>query len=204
MYNTEKPNPTELPTTAQLIRATIIAIVAAFVILVTIVLPSEYGIDPTGIGQATGLAEMGEIKKQLSEQAKQDHSSLKMRDQESSVIDRFLGIIVGVAHAQQQGKWTDEVSFELAPGKTNELKLKMKKGDVAVYQMIVEGGRVNFDLHAHADGKSVTYKKGRGSRGSDGEFVAAFDGNHGWFWRNRDKTSLKVTLRLRGAYNAIK
>ena len=80
----------------------------------------------------------------------------------------------------------------------------MKKGDVAIYQMIVEGGRVNFDLHAHADGKAVTYEKGRGSTGTEGEIVAAFDGNHGWFWRNRDKTALTVNLKLRGAYSALK
>jgi hypothetical protein len=80
----------------------------------------------------------------------------------------------------------------------------MKKDEVAYYQMIVEGGRVNFDLHAHAGGEAVTYEKGRGSRGSEGEIVAAFDGNHGWFWRNRDKTPLAVTLKLRGAYSAIK
>ncbi len=204
MYNAEKPNLDELPTTAQLVRSTIIAVVAAIVILVTIVLPSEYGIDPTGFGRATGLAEMGEIKKELSEEAKQDHSSLYRREQERSVVERLFAMLVGTANAQTPDKWKDEVSFELAPGKTNELKLKMKKGAVATYEMVVEGGRVNFDLHAHGKGQSKTYEKGRGSRGSKGQFTAAFDGNHGWFWRNRDKTTLKVILKLRGGYDGVK
>ena len=32
---------------------------------------------------------------------------------------------------------------------------------------------------------------------------AAFDGNHGWFWRNRDDTAVTVTLQLRGAYAEV-
>jgi hypothetical protein len=204
MYNAEKPNLDNLPSSAQLIRSTIIAIVAAIITVVTIVLPSEYGIDPTGFGRTTGLVEMGQIKQKLSEEAKRDHGSSLMQDQHPSIFDRVLGVFVGVAHAQRTTKWKDEVSFDLKPGETNELKLTMKKEEVAYYQMIVEGGRVNFDLHAHAGGEAVTYEKGRGSSGSEGKVVAAFDGNHGWFWRNRDKTPLTVTLKLRGEYSAIK
>ena len=204
MYNTERPTAEDLPSTKQLIRSTIIAIVSAIAILITIVLPSEYGIDPTGIGEALGLKEMGEIRLQLQEEAAQDHHSSVSPDVRSSVFDRLAGLFIGAAHAQTPTTWKDEVSFNLKPGESNELKLAMKKGEIAYYQMTVEGGRVNFDLHAHAGGQNVTYEKGRGSTGADGEIVAAFDGDHGWFWRNRDKTSLTVTLKLRGAYSAIK
>ena len=41
--------------------------------------PSEYGIDPTGLGGLLGLAEMGEIKSQLAEEAEAD--LLMMEDQ---------------------------------------------------------------------------------------------------------------------------
>ncbi len=53
MYNSEKPDLAELPSTAQLLRSTFIALIAAIAVLVMIVLPAEYGIDPTGIGRAT-------------------------------------------------------------------------------------------------------------------------------------------------------
>ena len=62
MYNSDIPTHAELPSSAQLIKSTIIAIAAAIVILVTIVLPSEYAIDPTGVGKMLNLTEMGEIK----------------------------------------------------------------------------------------------------------------------------------------------
>ncbi len=49
------PSPAEPPSSAQLLRATLLAALAAGVLLVTVVLPAEYGIDPTGIGPGLGL-----------------------------------------------------------------------------------------------------------------------------------------------------
>lgn len=72
MYNTDIPARAELPTSARLIRSTAIAAAAATVILVTIVLPSEYAVDPTGIGRVLGLTDMGKIKVQLAAEAKAD------------------------------------------------------------------------------------------------------------------------------------
>ena len=53
MYNSNIPSQQELPSIGKLIRSTIIAAVVAAVIQVTVVLPAEYGIDPTGIGKPT-------------------------------------------------------------------------------------------------------------------------------------------------------
>ncbi|MVT00980.1 hypothetical protein [Devosia marina] len=69
MYNTDFPSKADLPTTDRLIRSTVIAGVSALAILITVVLPSEYGIDPTGFGRLTGLTTMGQIKMQLAEEA---------------------------------------------------------------------------------------------------------------------------------------
>ncbi len=53
-------------------------------------------------------------------------------------------------------------------------------------------------------GNSISYEKGRGVPESEGVIKAAFDGNHGWFWRNRTATEVTITLRTRGAYSDIK
>ena len=66
MFNSQMPDISELPTSRQLVRSTLIALVGAGALLVTVVLPSEYGIDPTGSGRILGLTEMGEIKMQLA------------------------------------------------------------------------------------------------------------------------------------------
>lgn len=53
------PAPQSLPSTARLLKATGLAIAVASVLLVTVVLPAEYGIDPTGIGTRLGLDVLG-------------------------------------------------------------------------------------------------------------------------------------------------
>jgi hypothetical protein len=72
MYNSNTPNSQDLPSTAKLIKSTILAIIGAGVLLVTVVMPSEYGIDPTGMGRLLGLTDMGEIKTSLAEEAAAD------------------------------------------------------------------------------------------------------------------------------------
>ncbi|WP_370197184.1 hypothetical protein [Aurantimonas sp.] len=72
MYNTDMPIRAELPSTRKLLRSTVIAAVSATAILVAVVLPAEYGIDPTGVGSALNLTEMGEIKTQLAAEAEAD------------------------------------------------------------------------------------------------------------------------------------
>src|SRR3546814_19247413 len=47
--------PQALPSTGRLLKATAVAVAVAAVILVTTVLPAEYGIDPTGISTQLGL-----------------------------------------------------------------------------------------------------------------------------------------------------
>ncbi|HBO3983117.1 hypothetical protein [Pseudomonas aeruginosa] len=55
MFNTKLSPLNELPSTAQLLRSTITAAIIACVLLVTMVMRSEYAIDPTGVGRALGL-----------------------------------------------------------------------------------------------------------------------------------------------------
>ena len=74
MYNTDIPNREELPSTAKLVRSTIIAAFVALVLLATVVMPAEYALDPTGAGRLLGLTEMGEIKEQLAEEAAADEA----------------------------------------------------------------------------------------------------------------------------------
>ncbi|WP_346911252.1 transmembrane anchor protein [uncultured Roseibium sp.] len=184
-----------------MIRSTVLALIAAVIILVTIVLPAEYGIDPTGIGRTIGLAEMGEIKTELAREAEEDHKAGAV-DRRSNFLDGLFGLIIGTAHAQDA--WRETVTFTLEPGEYTEIKLVMKEGDTAEYDWVAEGGRINYDLHAHGGGKSIDYEKGRGKTDGKGSFTAPFPGDHGWFWRNRDNADITVTLQLRGDFSDIK
>ena len=210
MYNSNIPSQAELPTTRQLLRSTIIAIVSAVAILVTVVLPAEYNIDPTGIGRALGLAEMGEIKQQLSEEAEQDRLMKqqelpKASDQESSLGQMLLGLFISSAHAQEaKAARTDTMTLTLKPGEGTEVKLAMLSGAKVNFTWTVEGGVVNFDMHGDGGGNEISYEKGRAVPGAEGVLEAGFDGNHGWFWRNRGKADVVITLKTEGDYSDIK
>lgn len=58
--------------TDSLRRVSLIALAVAVVITVTVVLPAEYAVDPTGIGQRIGLRQMGRLKLQLAKEAAED------------------------------------------------------------------------------------------------------------------------------------
>ena len=66
----------EIPSGRRLLKSTLIAVLAAAAILVTIILPAERAIDPTGIGHLLGLTQMGDIKKRRFEEAMQEVSDI--------------------------------------------------------------------------------------------------------------------------------
>ncbi|MDF1720795.1 MAG: transmembrane anchor protein [Minwuia sp.] len=200
MHNVPQPKFEDLPSPARLMRSALVAVVVAAAIITTVVLPAEYAIDPTGVGRVLGLTEMGEIKQQLESEAKADHS-MYGDHQEWTLVDSVLGMFLSTAQAQEA--WKDEVKFTLTPGEGVETKAVMKEGAVLAYAWTATGGRVNFDLHAHANGQSVDYERGRGATSGEGSIKAPFAGEHGWFWRNRDKADVTVILKLRGQYEGI-
>jgi hypothetical protein len=63
------------PDSRRLFRSTVTAAAIAFVLLITVVLPAEYGIDPTHIGRVLGLTQMGEIKVRLAREAAADQAA---------------------------------------------------------------------------------------------------------------------------------
>ena len=100
--------------------------------------------------------------------------------------------------------WRDEVSYTLAPTEGVEIKLVVEEGVVIEFEWTANGAVLNYDTHGDGGGQSVSYDQGRGVPGQEGELVAAFTGNHGWFWRNRTDAPVTLILRTRGDYSAMK
>jgi hypothetical protein len=202
MYNTEKPAAADLPSSKQLIRSTLIALVAAIAILVTIVLPAEYSIDPTGIGRVLGLTEMGEIKGQLAKEAAADAAMDAAKAQGKATAATSSS--QDSPQSEANAAWRDEMKVSLQPGQGAEVKLVMQAGDKAQFSWVTEGGVVNFDKHGDGGAESISYEKGRGASFNEGDLEAAFTGNHGWFWRNRGESPVTITIRTRGQYAEMK
>jgi hypothetical protein len=200
MFNSQLPELSELPTSRQLIRSTLIALGGAGALLVTVVLPSEYGIDPTGAGRILGLTEMGEIKMQLADEAAAD---LESEPQLNDIPLAEAASPPAVAVADR----TDRKEITLEPGEGAEIKLRANKGVSITYSWSVSGGAVNYDTHGDPlvkrRGSYHGYGKGKASVGQKGTIITAFDGTHGWFWRNRSKQRVIITLQTSGTYTDI-
>jgi len=224
MYNTDMPTRNELPSSAQLVRSTIIAAIVALVLLVTVVMPSEYALDPTGAGRLLGLTEMGEIKAQLVEEAAADEAA-QMVTVQPSINEAVSEPVEPVFEAAKvvevepevapkveqptptmaaEPEWQDEVRVVLTPGEGTEFKLTMQEGAVARFAWVSEGGPLNFDTHGDGGGQSISYEKGRDVLEDEGELKAAFSGNHGWFFRNRNDNDITLVLRTNGDYGELK
>tara|TARA_B100000959_G_scaffold261472_1_gene299043 strand:+ start:349 stop:957 length:609 start_codon:yes stop_codon:yes gene_type:complete len=199
MFNSQQPSEKDLPTSTQLLKATVVAIAVAFILIVVVVLPAEYGSDPTGMGKILGLKEMGEIKMSLLDES---HKESSQQNTTSSIeIDHTEEVIVNNTINK------DVVEITIEPGQAIEIKLEMRSGSLVQYEWKTIKGGLNYNLHGDGYKGSqqfISYKKGRMVSSDSGELKAEFDGYHGWFWRNREKFSVTVNLQTSGDYIQIK
>lgn len=208
MYNSDPPTRAELPTSKQLLRSTVIAVVVAAALLVFVVLPAEYGVDPTGVGRLLNLTEMGEIKQQLAEEAEADAAAEATAP--TVAVEPTATSEVTEAPAEEEPEsptgWRDELTMTFAPAAGDDIKLVMSSGDTVVYEWTVDQGHLNSDLHTDTgpSGGSHSYRRGRAETTVAAEFTAVSEGTHGWFWRNRSDVDVTVTLRIRGEYGEIR
>lgn len=193
-----------LPTLPQLMKATGIAVLAAGAILTIAVLPAEYGIDPTGMGNALGLT-------RLSAASAAPEAALPPTDAAAAASDTAIAQESASPDAATVTKSaiplrSDEMSLTLQPGEGSEIKASMQKGQQFVFSWAAEGGKVNFDMHGeppNAGDKFTSYWKDQQRAGASGTFVAPFDGTHGWYWRNRGKQPVTVRVKVSGFYEKL-
>jgi hypothetical protein len=213
MYNAEIPNDVQLPSSKKLIKSTAIAAVSAFTVLITCVLPAEYAIDPTGIGKVFGLTKMGEIKQSLASESKSGLGGdpLLQTPEQHSPQNESLSDVVPLGSSTQLSMPAiakKSISIELKPNQATEVKLSMPKGASVNFDWIASGGGLNYDTHGDPVGASKDfyhgYGKGRNETQKVGKLTAAFDGKHGWFWRNRSENTVTVTLNVEGQFSDMK
>ena len=139
MFNAQQPTEKDLPTSTQLLKSTIIAIIVAIILLVMVILPAEYGTDPTGVGKLLGLKEMGDIKMSLLEESQNELS----QENNTSSIDTDSLDKTMVNNTINN----DVVEITIEPGKAIEIKLEMKSGSLVQYEWKTIKGGLNYNLH---------------------------------------------------------
>jgi hypothetical protein len=207
MYNNNIPSKNELPSTAKLIKSTMVAMVLAAVILVTAVLPAEYGVDPTGVGNMLGLTHMGEIKVSLAQEAATEVAAGNTVKKETEKVSEPTVPMTAVTEKVEPRKaiMSDSITVSLKPNQGREVKVAMAKGSKVSYKWVASNGRANFDVHGDSAKLNINYfNYSKGSLESDsGVLEAEFDGKHGWFWRNRTGETMTITLEVEGEFTEM-
>lgn len=156
------------------------AVLLAFFILVTVVGPAEFGIDPTGLGKAMGLTV-------LATPLQQDEKTA-----------------VSCPPAEQLDEWLDVVVITVPAASGLEYKFHVKQNAELAYTWTTDGAKLYFDFHGEPEGDTTGYfksfKETTGSQ-SDGVLKAPFTGSHGWYWKNNTQTPVRVTLKTKGQYS---
>ncbi len=216
MFNTPLPTVNELPSTRKLVRSTVIALLTAVGLLVTVVMPSEYAVDPTGVGRALGLTQMGELKITLAQEALADAAPPQAvsptpapapAPAPAPQIAQIQPVTQPVAVPAPVLK-TNQMTVTLKPGEGTEIKLEVLKNKTVSYEWTAAGGPVNYDTHGEPyngeKGYFHSYNKGKQVKSDKGQFTAIFDGTHGWFWRNRSNNDVTISLKTTGDYLSVK
>jgi len=212
MFNTPLPTVNELPSTRKLVRSTVIALLTAVGLLVTVVMPSEYAVDPTGVGRALGLTQMGELKIILAQEALADvappQAPAPAPAPQVAQVQPIAKPVAQPAATPTSALKTNQMSVTLKPGEGTEIKLEVLKGKTVSYEWTAAGGPVNYDTHGEPyngeKGYFHSYTKGKQVKSDKGEFTAIFDGTHGWFWRNRSNNDVTIALKTNGDYLSVK
>jgi hypothetical protein len=160
--------------------ATIVALAVAAVLLVTIVLPAEFGRDPLGTGRALGLLALYEAG----------------TDDESTIPP-------APPMARPREYKIDGSALEIGPGQAFEYKYRLEKGAGMVYAWTATGP-LKFEFHGEADDKTIaveSYEKSSGDYAS-GTLTAGFTGIHGWYWENAGDRTVTITVTSAGFFTA--
>ena len=209
MYNAEIPKDIELPSSKKLIKSTAVAAVSAVVVLVTCVMPAEYAIDPTGMGKVLGLTKMGEIKQSLTEESENGiNAAQAVNSVEQISVETSTQTATDNAQMIMPAINKESISIELKPGQATEVKLTMPQSASVNFDWKAVGGGLNYDTHGDPvnapKGFYHGYGKGKNETTQQGVLKAAFDGKHGWFWRNRTENPVTVTLLVEGQFSEMK
>ena len=182
-------SPTELTASSSgIAKAIIISTLAASVLLVTVILPAEYGVDPLGAGRALGLdvlSGVGELAPVPPPQG-----------------DTLAPVQEGQVALYPAAYRYDAREVTLGPYEYLEFKYRLAEDATMLFAWSASGS-VLHDFHGDRDGApanaAVSYDS-QPRREAYGSFAAPFSGIHGWYWENPGGSTVTVRLTTAGFY----
>jgi len=194
-----------------LIIATAFAALLASIILISAVLPAEYGIDPTGLGKMMGLTALSAQTKAMSQPLAITCPVLPLQTAEVSdqnqkqTANQATGS-TETAQKAQLPQWQDSVKIMVPAGEGLEYKFHLAKGASLEYSWATDGAKLYFDFHGEPQGDKTGYFKSfkeSTDNQARGALTAPFEGPHGWYWENKTRSPVTIILNTKGSYRIL-
>jgi hypothetical protein len=188
--------------------STLAALGAAILLLVVAILPSEYGIDPTGIGGALGLTALNAPTSRTLEITDVIGGNEAVRTVEIPDFGEPVPLPNPAIHqAETSAPQTRTMMVAIPAEQETEIKTVLREGKVILFSWSVDRGDIYSDFHGHDPAVSsefwVRYQEHQEGSGGNGSLVAPFGGEHGWYWLNYNEFPVTVTLTVTGYYDDI-
>ena len=186
------------PTRNSILISTALAALLAAVVLVTIVLPVEYGIDPTGLGHSLGLSAISAANSAPAPAPALQHLAAS----EATAVDEQF------AYSTDAPFRTETIEIPMQGDEELEYKFQMRKGQMLMYTWNSGETPMYYEFHAeptegvYPDKYYMSYQIGDGSTGGHGTLVAPFTGNHGWYFLNLSEHPVTIKMVISGYYAA--
>lgn len=190
---TETPLPPSMPT---LVKTTAISLVIAGILLVTIVLPAEYNLDPLGTGRLLGLTEIASPTMEAVELP--NPAAAELAPTQSGPL----------GHYPSEFK-LDVFEITLQPYEYVEYKYHLEQQATMLYSWTASapliqdfhGERTSAGEEEEGPSEEQSYDK-QNRRQANGSFAAPFAGIHGWYWENPGSDPITIRLTSSGFYSA--
>jgi hypothetical protein len=197
----------------QLLKSLIIALIIGTIVLLTAVLPAEYGIDPLGTGKLFGFSKLYQGNEQIENN--EIYSSLNFK----KIKMEKLGSPQSIPKPIEADNPPPEVQYSeredtievIVPAKKGiEYKFKSLKYGRTKYEWTTAKGIVYIDFHGEVkqenSSKNVFYESYTlaYSNNMAGTLTAPFEGKHGWYFRNETNEDIIIAIRLNGQYELFK
>jgi hypothetical protein len=152
-----------------------------------VILPAEYNIDPTGVGEKLGLTVLSEPVQNMDTEA---------MDTQATVIPNKSP----EAHDFRE----DAVVVTVPANKGIEYKFHLKEFAKITYDWkTLDGSSIYFDFHGEPAGDTTGFFESYSIATTDkmnGTATVPFAGSHGWYWRNTSDQAVSIELKTSGNY----
>lgn len=204
--------PGEGPSRKSLLKSVFWTFVGAAIVTVVFVLPAEYGVDPTGLGDRMGLTRLSAAAAPDVDYEPRVVEGTYPTVSPEEEFDYFEPETLGEPFSRTQDAEFKTVSMtvDLAEFEQVEVKAVMNQGDAIVYSWkLVEGETVYSDFHADPievdqfpEMYFIRYHESEEAEAA-GSLVAPFTGNHGWYWLNIEENPVSIELEVRGYFENL-